>query len=86
MGSMMTGSITTTGGTIVVVLGELVFSGVAGVEGGGVEGGGVEGGGVEGGGVEGGGVEGGGVEGGVRGARGRVGIIVSVVVVVVSPS
>ena len=38
MGSMMTGSITTTGGTIVVVLGELVFSGVAGVEGGGVEG------------------------------------------------
>ena len=76
MGSMMTGSITTTGGTIVVVLGELVFSGVAGVEGGGVEGGGVEGGGVE----------GGGVEGGVRGARGRVGIIVSVVVVVVSPS
>ena len=65
MGSMMTGSITTTGGTIVVVLGELVFSGVAGVEGGGVEGGGVE---------------------GVRGARGRVGIIVSVVVVVVSPS
>jgi hypothetical protein len=75
MGSMMTGSITTTGGIIVVVLGELVFSGVAGVEGGGVEGGGVEGGGVEGGGVE-----------GVRGARGRVGIIVSVVVVVVSPS
>ena len=71
MGSMMTGSITTTGGTIVVLLGELVFSGVAGVEGGGVEGGGVEG---------------GGVEGGVRGARGRVGIIVSVVVVVVSPS
>lgn len=61
MGSMMTGSITTTGGTIVVVLGELVFSGVAGVEGGGVEGGGVE--------V-------GGVEGGVRGARGRVGVLV----------